>query len=106
MYTFHEADFNGHGYSQIRVLQFLNGSRWDKYAYAYVHGLRPSQVTVITYDCPVVNNHPDRVTVHLRNDDLIDYISMEIAVLLPVNMGHGDNLDQVTRNDINKLQEN
>ena len=70
------------GYTVIRVLEFLNGRRWDDIALAYVHALRPSSIRVsagiITCDCRAW-----RVTVMIDDNKIIDYIEQEVDVALP-----------------------
>ena len=78
------------GFSDVPVLEFLKGRKWDKIALAYVHSLRPSGIRVIT-NWMTADAYSWRVTVVVDSDDIIQKISQEVEVGLPdgVNHGHG-----------------
>lgn len=84
-------------YSTHEVLPFLTGRRWDRYALAWVHGLRPSTIRVVDGE-----EHMDarswRVTVYVDNaTKLIEKITQEIDVACFGDIKNGHDLWMKTR---------
>ncbi len=78
-------------YTDIEVLSFLKGKKWDEIAVGYVHGLRPSQIRVTTGMCKL-NAHVWRVTVIVDEENTIERITQEVEVALPSGVAHGEAL--------------
>lgn len=91
------------GYSDIEVLPFLKGKKWDEIAVGYVHGLRPSQIRVTTGMCKL-NAHVWRVTVFIDEEDTIERITQEVEVALPSGVAHGEALDAALQYGIDSPQ--
>lgn len=75
----HDWNTTAHGCTVIRALDFLNGQPFDNLAIAYIHALRPSMIRVSTGEV-TTDGWMWRVTVMLKEDNLIDYICQEVAV--------------------------
>jgi hypothetical protein len=85
--------FPKRGFCHVPMLEFLNGRKWDDYAMAIVHSLRPSALrTSITgaLKCDAVMW---RVTVLLNEDGTIKEIWQEAEVGLPDPWNFGSDAD-------------
>lgn len=93
--THHVVDYSpphSRGLTSIKVLSFLNGKKWDEFALAYVHALRPSGIRVTTGRC-TMDSRVWRVTVLLENDNVtIREITQEVEVGLPEGIKHAYHL--------------
>lgn len=79
-------------YLSVPVLSFLTGRKWDRFALAFLHSVRPSAVRVIPY------GHGEktdgwlwRVTVRLNKDETIRNIEQECEVYCE-GFAHGHDL--------------
>jgi len=83
------------GYTEIDVLPFLIGRKWDEISLAYVHALQPSCVRVsegeqtldsVTWRVNVViNNKTDRIIEEITQE-------VEVAICSPIQDGHSLNV--------------
>jgi len=79
------------GYTSIRILEFLDGKRWDDIALAYVHAVRPSCIRVTTGTI-TLDAHTWRVTVVVDDNNIIEKITQEVEVGLPERTTCGESL--------------
>jgi len=87
------------GFSDVPVLEFLKGRKWDKIALGYVHSLRPSGIRVTT-DYITADAYSWRVTVIVDSDDIIKSISQEADVGLPDGVNHAHGLNMALKHGI------
>jgi len=91
------------GYTDIEVLPFLKGKKWDEIAVGYVHGVRPDTIRVTTGMCKA-NAHPWRVTVIVDDENTILKITQEVEVALPSGVAHGEALGDALHYGIDSPQ--
>lgn len=80
--------------TSIEVLQFLKGREWDQLTLAYVHGLNPTWIRVVSGGTQM-DAQRGRVTVYINKTGHIRKIEQEIEVLLPKGVNHGHHLDTI-----------
>jgi hypothetical protein len=79
-----------YSFLDLPVLPFLWGRKWDKFALAFLHAVRPSAIRVIPYGgCEKTDGWSWRVTVHLNEDGTVKDITQECEVSCEGGFEHG-----------------
>jgi hypothetical protein len=87
-----EELFDEYSWTDIEPLKELHGRKWDDFALAYVHSLRPTTIRVILHGA-TLNSIPGRVTVWLEDDnETIHNIEQEITIPIPPGFEDGHDM--------------
>ena len=82
-----------YSYSSIPVLEFLQGLPYNHLTQCYIRSLRPSYIRIIKNGVVNLDGRVWRVTVFLKEDDIIDYIQQEVEVSCYDDIEDGHDLD-------------